>query len=82
MTLKPIGPNQTLLDFPAGQILFSYATPVAGFKAGLGYFRTATKYSTTTSRHVNQYLGATVGKVLVVPQSEFDVLVSTIQREA
>jgi len=37
-------------------VLFSYRTPVAGYD-DQGAFRTAQKYSVTTSRHINQYLG-------------------------
>ena len=35
---------------------FSYQTPVAGYD-DQGAFRTDTKYSVTTSRQINQYLG-------------------------
>lgn len=39
-------------------ILFSYETPVAGrsiFQENDGFFKTATHYSATTTRHINKY---------------------------
>lgn len=57
MKLKPIGSNQTVLYTNHGdEVLYSYETPVAGFKRGLGWFKTSEKYSVTTSRHINKYL--------------------------
>lgn len=39
------------------QVLVSYETPVAAFVPSLGgYYRTDTKYSVTTSKHINQWL--------------------------
>ncbi len=37
-------------------ILFSYETPVAGWN-NEGAFRTEKKYSATTTKHINKYLG-------------------------
>jgi len=37
-------------------ILFSYKTPVAG-RDDKGSFRTDKKFSVTTSKHINKYLG-------------------------
>lgn len=37
-------------------IFFSYETPVAGYDHK-GAFRTEEKYSATTTKHVNKYLG-------------------------
>jgi len=37
-------------------ILFSYETPVAGWD-DKGAFRTEQKFSATTSKHINKYLG-------------------------
>ena len=55
MKLTPIGSNQTELEYPSGlTVLFSYQTPVAVFVPGSGGFVTSTKYSPTTSRHVNK----------------------------
>lgn len=39
-------------------VLFSYETPVAGRSISAeneGFFKTATYYSSTTSRHINKY---------------------------
>ena len=56
MILKQIGSNQTELTLNNGNsIFFSYETPVAGYNDEIGFFRTATYYSKTTSRHINQY---------------------------
>ena len=56
MILKQIGSNQTELTLNNGNsIFFSYETPVAGYNDEIGFFRTSTYYSKTTSRHINQY---------------------------
>jgi hypothetical protein len=55
MTLKPLGPNRNVLSIGKAEVLFSYKTPVAAFVPGRGYVATDYKYSTTTSRHVNQW---------------------------
>ena len=58
MILRQIGSNQTELSLNNGNsIFFSYETPVAGYSDDIGFFRTATYYSKTTSRHINAYLG-------------------------
>jgi len=56
MKLKSIGSNMTELNIDGVSILFSYSTPVAGWD-DKGAFRTSKHYSTTTSRHINKYLG-------------------------
>ena len=56
MILRQLGSNQTELSLNNGNsIFFSYETPVAGFDAEDGFFKTETYYSKTTSRHINQY---------------------------
>lgn len=57
MTIKVIGPNQTELHIGSNVILFSYMTPVAARWDGM-IFRSAVKYSNTTSRHINAWLDA------------------------
>jgi hypothetical protein len=65
MEIKKQGPSATIAAFANGsEILFSYATPVAGFIPGLGYFRTRERFSNTTSRHCTKYLGATRATLL------------------
>jgi len=39
------------------EIMTHYGTPVAGFVSGEGYIRTDVFHSTTTSKHINQYVG-------------------------
>ena len=57
MQLQSFAVNRTLLSFDDGtEILFSYETPVAGYSNKLGYVRTNTWYSSTTTRHINRYL--------------------------
>ena len=56
MHIESIGSNQTELTFNKGQVLFSYKTPVAAYTPSLGYIRTATKWSSTTTRHINKWL--------------------------
>ena len=57
MKLKPVASNMTELTFNNGvTILFSYKTPVAGYDND-GSFRTDEHYSSTTTRHINKYLG-------------------------
>ena len=38
------------------KIMFSYETPVAGHIENYGFFKTTTKYSVTTTKHINKYL--------------------------
>ena len=58
MKLTPIAANQTLVSYNNGkEVLFSYSTPVAGYSTELGYVRTKEWYSSTTTRHINKYLG-------------------------
>ena len=74
MKLKIIGSNQTEIQTARGnRVLYSYETPVAAWTEQ-GAFRTATKWSPTTTKHINSYLGKDVGKV--VDQKFFDNLVS------
>lgn len=66
--IKQIASNMTVLYRDGNEILFSYQTPVAVFDRNTGtYFRTETKYSQTTSRHINKWVGNT--KAEEVPQS-------------
>ena len=72
MNLRPIASNMTQLDLPNGyQVLFSYQTPVACLSDN-GYYRTATKWSATTTRHINKWLDGVLAKEQ--PQSFFDEL--------
>ncbi len=75
MKLNQQGSNMTEIVTNAGKrILFSYETPVAGW-CEQGAFRTEDKFSVTTSKHINKYLGGKdVGRV--VPQAWIEGLVS------
>jgi hypothetical protein len=57
MKLKPIKQNLAELTTSSDdQILISYDTPVAAYIEGV-YYRTAKKWSKTTSRHLSFWLG-------------------------
>lgn len=76
MLLTPLGPNRNEYKIISGpragvRVLFSYRTPVAAFVPGVGFLRSKIRYSMTTSRHVNQWIGATAK---IVEQEEIDNL--------
>lgn len=74
MKLNPIGSNQTELTLTNVVILFSYKTPVAAIIRSTGEaFRTAHKWSRTTSKHINSWLGDM--NATEKPQEYFDNLV-------
>lgn len=75
MKITSLGANKTLLRMGNNEVLFSYSTPVAGFIDGKGYFRTAKKWSKTTSKHINSYL-PTGAKVSEMSQEEIELFVS------
>ncbi len=57
MQLKRIAVNQTEVVLNNGtKVFFSYDTPVAAQLPDYEYVRTATKWSVTTSRHINKWL--------------------------
>ena len=72
MKVRKIGSNMTELVLGHTRIMFSYETPVAG-QDDKGLFRTDQSYTRTTSRHITQYLGNGVGRV--VSQAYIDSLV-------
>jgi len=55
MQLIPISPNQNEVITAHARILFSYQTPVAASVDGK-WFRTAQKWSKTTSKHINAWI--------------------------
>jgi|TARA_B110000444_G_scaffold256656_1_gene293452 hypothetical protein len=74
MNLKQVGSNMTEVNVNGKSVLFSYETPVAGW-CEQGAFRTEDKFSMTTSKHINKYLGGKdVGRT--VPQAWIESLVS------
>jgi|TARA_Y100001938_G_C7899716_1_gene334021 hypothetical protein len=56
LNLVNIGSNMTELRVGSTSIMFSYQTPVAGYD-DKGAFRTKAWYSSTTTKHINKYLG-------------------------
>lgn len=72
MKLKQIGSNVTELSFQNVTVLFSYQTPVAMVDANGNYYVTDKKWSATTTRHINKWVGG--NNAQVNPQSFFDAL--------
>lgn len=55
-SIEILGPNKTIVRLPNGvAAFFSYETVVAAYCDGK-YYKTSKKFSTTTSKHVNEYL--------------------------
>lgn len=77
-TLRNIGPNQTEITTCDRTVLYSYDTPVVVHVHEIGYFRTETRHSVTTSKHINKYLAPRVlhpsKRVATVSQSEINTL--------
>ena len=65
MKLTSLAANQTQLVLADGTaIFFSYETPVAAQLPDFEYIKTATKWSKTTTRHINKWLdGVTATEV-------------------
>lgn len=79
MKLKPIASNLAELQVAsdvefAPRIAFSYQTPVAGWDE-FGAFKTDTKFSPTTSKHIKKYLGDAFDDARVVPQKTIEAMV-------
>jgi hypothetical protein len=85
MTLNPIGPNVNEVYLGGGlTILFSYKTPVACAWTngkGITLYKTAKKWSKTTSKHVNKWLSIwTLPEAATEkPQEYFDSLLSGVK---
>jgi hypothetical protein len=71
MKLKPLGPNRTEVVLGENIVFFSYEQPVAAYVMGR-YYRTKRKWSTTTSKHINDWLDGAQAEVK--PQEWFDNL--------
>ena len=74
MRLNSIAKNQTEVTLSNGdQIFFSYRTPVAVYIAKKGrYARTDAWFSSTTTRHINKWLGNV--EYATIPQSALDMI--------
>lgn len=80
MKLKRINKTAaTEVELPNGNtVLFSYSTPVACHIPDMGYYRTTTNYSRTTSKHINQFIkrNGGSGNCLTIEQSALDAMVA------
>lgn len=84
MNLTPLASNMTEINTNGMTILFSYKTPVAMIEksdTGLVARRTAKKWSATTTRHINKWLGLhpEVFGAMYRPQEYFDNLLSEVK---
>jgi len=76
MKLRKLANNVTVIETDAKSILISYETPVAVLYHGNGkYVKTEKKWSATTSKHINAWLGGAEAKL--EPQSYFDDILNT-----
>ena len=74
MQVQSLGANKTQVDLADGtSVFFSYKTPVAALVPGKGWIRTKTRYSVTTSKHINQWVQAPATEV---DQWDIDQLVA------
>lgn len=78
MKLVNLGANITELVVGNRSILISYETPVALHIEGVGYIVTEKKWSRTTSKHINQFLGGSK-PYKVEPQDYFDSLLQEVR---
>lgn len=86
MNLTPIRNNMNVLTLNDGtEVLFSYKTPVAvkhwHAKSGFTFAKTSKRWSNTTSRHINQWMGSFIvgTHVLEMPQEYFDNLIAKVK---
>ena len=64
MKVQSLGANKTQVDLADGtSVFFSYKTPVAALVPGKGWIRTSTRYSVTTTKHINQWIEAPATEV-------------------
>jgi len=80
MKLSPLASNMTEIEIGNKTILFSYKTPVAYRELtpeGMTYYKTACRWSATTTRHINKWLPKPQAEFLtgIVEQSELDAMV-------
>ena len=57
MRVIPNGSNQTIIEGKGCRVLYSYETPVALEAPNGKYYRTDQKWSVTTSKHINKFVG-------------------------
>ena len=74
MKVQSLGANKTQVDLADGtSVFFSYKTPVAALVPGRGWIRSSTRYSVTTTKHINQWIEAPATEV---DQWDIDQLVA------
>lgn len=74
MRINTLGANQTEVICNDGSVIFhSYNTPVAALLPSGRYVKTSTKYSSTTTRHINKWLSGINAEI--VEQSFIDNLI-------
>jgi hypothetical protein len=87
MMVSVIAPNATVVTMDLGiEILFSYDTPVAGYfpesdQHPAGCFRSETRHSITTGKHIGQYFksrGAMPADVRTIPQADIEKAVDAL----
>ena len=78
MKLYQKGSNMTELDLGFAQVFFSYETPVAAMLPSGRYVKTSTKYSVTTTKHVNNWLKGVLSDVEAVEQDFIDDLTNEV----
>ena len=64
--------NAYILEGNGYRVLQSYNTIVALEGPSGKYYRTDQKWSVTTSKHINKFIGCYAGEVALVPQSVLD----------
>ena len=64
--------NAYILEGNGYRVLQSYNTIVALEGPSGKYYRTDQKWSVTTSKHINKFIGCYAGDVTLVPQSVLD----------
>ena len=70
MRINTPGKNKTELILREGLIVFfSYRTPVACINNGVAY-KTNRKYSTTTTRHINDWLTENANSMVIEEQGQ------------
>ena len=73
MKMKQVGSNMTEITMYGITMLMSYETPVAYYDSETyKYYRTAKKWSNTTSKHINKWLDGV--KAIETPQAAIDSL--------
>lgn len=82
LTVKRVNNNCTEVVLDGVTVLFSYTTAVALHAEGEGYYVTSSRWSATTTRHINAFTGG--AKPVFVPQwalSGMDLIADPVLRQ-